>query len=68
MKIKPPFDPLLEKRLKYQALIAQASYLRSPARAVGASVYEAEEVARGLEREAEDIEEKLFEEGLPRTL
>lgn len=53
-------NPLVEKQLKYQALIAQANYLRSPGRSDGPSRYEAEDAAAALEKEAEEISEELF--------
>lgn len=60
MKVKSSTsNPLTEKRLKYQALIAQVNYLRSPGRSDGPSCYEAEDAA-ALEKEAEGISEELF--------
>lgn len=61
MKVKSSTsNPLTEKRLKYQALIAQVNYLRSPGRSDGPSCYEAEDAAAALEKEAEGISEELF--------
>jgi hypothetical protein len=60
VRSKAKLTPLAEKRLKYQALIAQINYLRSPCRTDGPSRYEAEEVIQSLEREAELLAEELF--------
>jgi hypothetical protein len=57
---KAKLTPLAEKRLKYQALVAQINYLRSPGRTDGPSHYEAEEAIQSLEREAELLAEELF--------
>lgn len=50
----------ISKRIKYQGLIAQINYLRSPARKDGPSIYEAEDAIIALEKEADRLSEELF--------
>lgn len=52
---------------RYHALRAQASYLRNPNRTDGPSKWEAEEVAAGLDAEADTLCESLYWEGAERA-
>lgn len=52
-----------EKIKQFWALREQARYLRDPMRRSGPSVQEAEESARHLDQQADDIAESLFDAG-----
>ena len=59
--------PITLPIVRYQALRAQAAYLRSPTRKDGPSRWEAEEVAAALDVEADTLTESLFYAGAARA-
>ena len=55
--------PIVLPITRYQALRAQAAYLRSPTRTNGPSRWEAEEVAASLDVESDVLTESLYWSG-----